>query len=157
MILRSKKAQEEMVGFALIIIIVAVILLAFIGFSLVKSSQNIQSYEVGNFIQSMIQYTTQCQDNFGYVSVEELISMCSQETNCVNNENSCSVLNSTLQGILSQAWPVGSGSPIAGYNLNIVSNVGNLLSVVKGNLTKNSEGSNQNFPDGENITFMVYR
>lgn len=159
MILKSKKAQEEIVGFALIIIVVAVILLVFLGFSLGKSSQNIQSYEIQSFVQSMIQSTTQCQDNFGYVSVENLIFMCTQGNNCIDGESSCSILNSTLQGMLDQAWPVGSG-PIRGYNLNITSNNGNPISMIKGNLTGNSEGTNQNFPNGGNsieIIFSVYR
>ena len=65
--IKRKKAQEEMVGFALIIILVAVILLIFLGFSLRdQEKETIESYEVESFIQSFLQYTSDCRDNLEF-------------------------------------------------------------------------------------------
>ena len=65
-----KRAQEEMVGFALIVIIVSVILVIFLGFSLRdQGKENVESYEVESFIQSFLQYTSECRDNFNFLSV----------------------------------------------------------------------------------------
>src|SRR3989338_7985995 len=56
-----KRSQEEMVGFALIIILVSIILLVFLAFSLSKSkTESTESYEVNSFLQSTLQYTTAC-------------------------------------------------------------------------------------------------
>ena len=113
----NKKGQEEMVGFALIIIIVSVILLVFLGFFLTKNnSQSVQSYEAESFVQSMLQYRSQCQNYYGYISVKDLIFMCDSDTLCNAGQDSCEILNSTLNGILSNSWTVGQGSPIKGYS-----------------------------------------
>ena len=75
--MKNKYGQEEMVGFALIMIIVAIILLIFLSFSLGKSEkETVESYEVESFIQSMSQYTTDCRDNLEYVSIQKLIFDC---------------------------------------------------------------------------------
>jgi Ni,Fe-hydrogenase I cytochrome b subunit len=152
----NKKGQEEMVGFALIIIIVSVILLVFLGFYLSKpSTQTIQSYETESFVQSMLQYSTKCQNYFGYISVENLIFMCNSGTQCSDGEDSCMVLNTTLQGILSNSWPVGQGSSIKGYNLNITSSTGWDLSISAGNITSSSEGTSQDFPNSNGVSVNV--
>lgn len=144
--MNSKRGQEEMVGFALIIIFVSVIILVFLGFFLNnRSSQNVESYETESFIISSLQYSTECQDYYGYLSVNDLIFMCNSDTSCRDGKNSCSVLNSTLNGILNQSWKVGGGSPVQGYELNITSNTKDVLLVFEGNRTRNSEGTLQPF------------
>ncbi|MBI2057207.1 hypothetical protein HYT91_03060 [Candidatus Pacearchaeota archaeon] len=62
MLNKNKIGQEEMVGFALIIILVSVILLVFLAFSLNKpKTEATESYEVNSFLQSSLQYTSSCQ------------------------------------------------------------------------------------------------
>lgn len=157
----KKKGQEEMVGFALIVILVAVIGLVFLAFSLNKHQSAVESYQAESFVQSVIQYTTQCKDYYGFVSVGDLVSMCQSGSPCVNDgSDSCQVLNSTLKGILDTAWPVGKGSPYKGYSLEISSNNAKTPILVKaGNVTSNSEGAIQPFPVRNgviNVTFVVY-
>ena len=154
---KNKKAQEEMVGFALIVILVAVILLVFLGFSLNKSrGQNIKSYEADSFLQSMLQYTTQCKDNFGYLSVKDLIFACSSGNQCLDGSDSCSTLNSTLEGIMNQSWIIEKGSPIKGYELSINSSNGNTILIKTGNSTLNSKGSSQDFSkSGTSINILL--
>ncbi len=145
----NKKGQEEMIGFALIIVIVSVILLVFLGFFLSSSgNQTVQSYQAESFVTSTLQTSTECQNNYGYISVQDLIFMCNSDINCINQTDdspvdSCGVLNSTLEGILNQTWLVGQGSSIKGYTLNISSNTGEVFSIKVGNVTSNSQGSSQ--------------
>ena len=157
----NKRGQEEMVGFALIVIIVSIILLVFLGFFLGNSnSKTVESFEAESFVTSMLQYSTECQNYYGYISVNDLIFMCNAKTPCREGQDSCEVLNSTLTGILNQSWNVGEGSPIKGYVLNINSSTGLVVpSVSKGNITKSSEGILQPFSKGGasvNVLFDVF-
>ncbi len=165
----GKKAQEEMIGFALIVVLVSVILLIFIGFSLrdEKGKENVESYEVESFIQAMLQYTTDCKDNQGYVDVQKLIFMCNSGENCVNaadlkelsRENSCSVLNSTLEEILNESWKVGDEWPAKGYEFEIIAGDEELVKIVKGSVSSSFKGASQDFFKGGKtfeIAFNVY-
>lgn len=159
MIGKFKKAQEEMIGFAVIIIIVAVVLVVFLGFSLKNKQEKVESYEVDSFIQSFLQYTTDCNDNFEYRSVQDLIFDCSNKKTCFGGEDSCEMLNSELTGILKESWKVEKGTLVKGYELKIMFNEEEMLSIEKGNVTKNSRGASQGFFKAGNsvkIFFTVY-
>lgn len=156
--LKDKHGQEEIVGFALIIIIVAIILLVFLAFSLKnKSSENEASYEVGSFLQSALQYTTECRDNFGEVSVKNLIFMCSNQEKCVDGKESCSVLEDTLNGISSSAWQTGNVRPVKGYELNITDNNKELFVLKEGNTTSNFKGASQDFSQNQQSVKIIFR
>ncbi len=161
----SKSGQEEMVGFALIIILVSVILLVFLGIFLSRGSgsESVESYEVESFVQASLQYTTDCKDNFGYLSVRELIFDCDDEETCLDERDTCEVLNSTLREIIEESWDVGQESPVKGYNLEIiyneVYNEENSFILNKGNVTSNSKGSVQEFSrggDSVELNLVVY-
>ena len=159
--MKNKKAQEEIIGFGLIIIIVAVILLVFIGFSIKKGGEKetVESYEVSSFIQAFLQYTTECRDVNEYLSVQKLIFACKESEKCLDERDSCEVLNSTLKEIIDASWKVGEYRPVKAYNLEILSGEEEILLMKKGNFTQDSRGSSQNFfKGGENIDifFEVY-
>ncbi len=156
---RFKKGQEEIVGFALIIIIVAVILLFFLSFSLRNSrGMEIESYEVEGFIQAFLLHTSDCEDALGFLSVQKLIFSCDREETCLHEEDACDILNSTLTEISENSWNVGENTPIKGYELKIFSEDMN-LSISEGNITQNYKGAIQDFVkrgvDYE-ISFKVY-
>lgn len=143
-----KRAQEEMVGFALIIIVVAVIILIFLGFSLKDSNKEaVESYEVESFIQSFLQYTTDCRDNLEPLSVQSLIDDCKLDRLCLDGRETCEVLNSTLKGIVEESWKIGEDRPIKGYELMILSNGEEMLKFNAGNITVNSKSSVQFLKD----------
>lgn len=158
--IRFKKGQEEMVGFALIIVVVAVILLIFLGFSLRSPGKDtIESYEVESFIQSFLQYTTDCEDNFGVLTIQDLIFECNDAGRCVDERNTCEVLEATMEGITEESWLIGEDRPVRGYSLNMTSSSKNILSLQEGNQTGNSKGSSQVFSrrgDSFNIAFTAY-
>jgi len=150
-----KRSQEEMVGFALIMIIVAVIILVFLGFSLRSSKkETIESYEVESFLQSMLQYTTDCEDYFEPLPVQKLIFNCYGKEQCLDERETCDVLNSTLTEILNESWKIGE-TPVKGYELRIIANPEEapeeiIPKIEKGNVTSNSKGASQQFAKGGN-------
>ena len=160
---QNKSGQEEMVGFALIMILVAIIGLIFLGFSLRDPQKEIvESYEVESFIQAFLQYTTDCgtyREN--YLGIQKLIPECVGGETCLDGRDSCDVLNSTLTEMVEESWKVDGNRPIQGYKLEIVleDGTGVIPLIEKGNSTKNSRGVSQGFtPLGESyeIYFTVY-
>lgn len=156
--IQNIKGQQEMVGLAIIMVMVAVILLVFLGFSLNNSDKDIvENYEVNSFIQSFLQYNTQCHSNWKYLDAQDLIFLCSNGQNCENNENSCEMLNNTMLEIVDSSWNVEEDSPIQGYEFIIYSNGEPLLNLEKGNSTKNYKGSAQDFTKGGNTIEIVFK
>jgi hypothetical protein len=154
----NKKAQEEMVGFALILIIVAIILIVLLAAYIKKpQSETIRSPEANSFIQSFLQYTTACEEpNLINASVQKLISKCQKKEICSYNKDPCKVLNDSLKGIISESWKVGEKNPTKGYSLVIFTEMGQVLNMSKGVVTNNYKGGLQDFstPDGELTTIL---
>ena len=153
-----KKGQEEMVGFILIVIIVAVLMLIFLAYFLRQPREEQDSYKVTSFIQSFLPYTTDCRDNLDFVSIQRLIFDCNSGDSCLDGRKSCDVLGSTLKSLVEESWKVGN-SPIVGYNLQILSNNAEVLIINEGNETKNSQTGLQDFSRGGNsieIAFTTY-
>jgi len=156
---KNKKAQEEMIGFGLIIVVVAVILLVFLGFSLRKpQTEQVESYEVESFIQASLQYTTDCRDNLGYRSIQSLIFDCYNREKCLDERESCDVLEFNLREITEESWKI-ENRVIKGYELKIISDNEELLLIKQGNSTGNYKGAMQDFSKAGNlieITFTAY-
>ncbi|MBI4116629.1 hypothetical protein HY449_02710 [Candidatus Pacearchaeota archaeon] len=158
---KNKLGQEEMVGFALIIIIVAIVILVFLGFSLRGGNkETVESYEVESFIQSFLQYTSECGNEIENLQIRDLIFSCDKNENCAGGRNSCDVLDSELSGIIHQSWPVGEERPVKGYELAIFNDRNEtILNLAGGNATENSKGGVQEFFRGGtliDITFKAY-
>ena len=147
--IKNKKAQEEIIGFALIIILVSVILLVFLAFSLNKSkTEAIESYEVNSFLQATLQYTTTCQESSGvegFYTIQNLVFGCDLKERCSDEKDTCKALNETLTDILKESWPTGEDRPNKGYELMINIGEESILDIQEGNLTNNCKGSSQSF------------
>lgn len=154
----NKLAQEEMVGFALIIIIVAVILLVFLGLSMKKTSKEpAKSYEVESFLSTMVQYNTNCENSRGdFVRVKDLISDCDMDKECRDGKTACEVLEKTVREMAQTAWNTNPGSAIKGYELNMSADNEQVLFVKIGNSTNNNKGSSQDLPRSIEVLFTVY-
>lgn len=146
----GKKAQEEFVGFALIIIIVAVVLVIFLGFALRSDSQKelVESYEVENFIQTFLQYTTECEDNLEYLSVQKLIFACEDNEVCLDGLGSCEVLEGVLTGMIEESWEVGEENVVKAYELKVLSGEEEIFLLEDGEKTNNYKGAKQYFSRG---------
>ena len=146
MLNKSKKSQEEMVGFALIIIIVSVIMLIFLAISLSNNQkENVESYEVESFIQGFLQHTTDCRDNLEFLEVQKLIFKCVKNELCSDGRKTCEVLSEVLNELVSESWIVEEDTPVKGYNLLIAEENSTVVEFSDGNITSNSKGSIQDF------------
>lgn len=153
-----KKAQEEMVGFALILILVAVIFVVLLASYINKpQSEGVGNPEVNSFVQSFLQYTTACEEqNSVNVSVQKLIFKCQGREICSYNMDPCKVLNDTIKGIIQKSWDVGEENPVKGYSLLIMSEKGQVLNLTGGVVTNNYKGSEQDFGKGEEFITILF-
>ena len=167
MIKINKKGQEEMVGFGIIMILVAIILLVFLSFALRSGNDSgSESYQVDNFIQSFLQYHTDCEDSREYLTIQDLILACTSGDLCLDQRETCEVLNSTLFDLIDASWNIGEDTPNRGYVLLIRNNIDEnnvdiLVDLTKGNLTGNFLGASQYFENSRrnakiDIYFDVY-
>jgi hypothetical protein len=136
-----KKAQEEMVGFALILIIVAVIFLVFLSVYIRKPPEISENSEVNSFIQASLQYTTNCEQDSKNLTLQKLVYKCQNEEICSDGKKTCKALNDTLKGIIEESWQVGEKNPVKGYTLLIFSEKEQILNLTKGVVTKHYKGS----------------
>lgn len=155
----NKKAQEEMVGFALILILVAIIFVVLLAVYIKKpQSENIGSPEVNSFVQAFLQYTTNCEQNSENITIQRLIPKCQGKEVCADNRNTCNVLNDTLKGIIRESWNVGLDKPVRGYNLIINVSEKQFLNLTGGVVTNNYKTGLQDFstPDGDYTIILFY-
>ena len=154
-----KRAQEEFVGFALIIIIVAVILLVFLSFTLRQPKANVQSYEVESFLQTALQYTTDCRNNYESLPLQKLIVACIGEETCADGRETCNALNNTLREMIGEGWGVGEEYPTKAYELRVITENKTILDIEEGNLTRSYKSAVQDFSKSGNsiqIYFKAY-
>lgn len=156
----NKRGQEEIVGFALIIIIVAVALLFLFSFYIRgNDEESAESYEVDSFVQSVLYYTTDCENFLGNFSVQELISECKSEERCSDERDSCEILNQTLREISGSSWQFGSDRPVSGYVFNVSVGGLELVSVQEGVQEGNFRNALQSVNsrgDSIEVSFRVY-
>lgn len=158
--IKSKLGQEEMVGFAVIMIIIAVIMLILISFlARGDKAEIVESYEIESFIQTALQYTTDCENEIEFFSLQKLIIACEERKICLDERDSCLVLNSTIEGLVGSGWQTGEQSPIRGYNLKVIVNKETKLEVKQGNETNNYKSGFQGFAksrDNYEVTLDIY-
>src|SRR3989344_7778437 len=147
---KNKKAQEEMVGFALIIVLVAVIALVLLGIMIrsPRSQEARQSSELDSFTKSVASYTTNCEiSGRGFRTISELISDCSDKGgSCENGIAFCEVLSSTLKIILNTTYNVANSSNIKYYKSQIVKANGNSgQDIIQPIINGNTETCNNKF------------
>jgi hypothetical protein len=149
-----------MVGFVIIIIIVSVILLVLLGFLLrTPSTSAVQSYEVENFIIASLQYTSSCENEVGFLSVQDLIVDCQEGSVCLDGKSSCVVLNDTLKGEIKSGWNVNNQSAVKGYKLGVMIGEQAIFLLQEGNETRNYKGAFQDFAKRGNsytVSLNVY-
>jgi len=161
----SKRAQEEMVGFALILIIVSVIILVFFSLSMKNKGVVEESYVIDNFLQALLPYTTDCVIGGNIADIDKLIKKCSSEGSQLcfedpNGRNYCEALNDTLERLIQSSWMVREESFYKGYDFKIIDysleeNPILLTNITRGIKTSTFKGSLQNIED-LNIIFNVY-
>jgi len=106
---KNKKAQQEIIGFVLIIIIVSIIGVIFLSLSIGRGESSKQtSIEVSNLLEASMYYTTDCAVGFipQYKDGQDLIKSCWNDDECLDGRLACEVLNETLKEIIHQALEI---------------------------------------------------
>ncbi len=122
MIQKTKKAQEEIAGFVVIVVLVSILFVIFLGLNLNKqTSTEKESKELSSYLDSLKEFTTNCTlDNRNYANIGEILSYCFKKKSCTPNEDSCGVLNSTLKEIFRATMPFGQDYNLKGYKFEAV-------------------------------------
>lgn len=118
----DKKGQEEVVGFVLIVVLVAVIGVVFLGISLRTGGTPLekQSKDVSQFLESAMEYTSDCApyNEPDYLSLGELVKACYSKVSCLSGEEACTMLNKTASQMIENSWGIGPDKRFKGYVLN---------------------------------------
>ena len=120
--IKHKKAQNEIIGFAVIIVIVAVIGLVFLALSLGRGGVDKKtSIETSDFLQSSMHYTTNCTIDYipNYKNIQDLIKSCYKNQKCLNDKMACEELQKTYSEIVRDSFQVSDISKNKAYKLNI--------------------------------------
>lgn len=118
--MKDKKAQHEMVGFVLIVIIVSIIGIIFLSLMVGRGEPVAKkSIEISDLLKSSLYYTSDCKISFEYKDGQDLIKSCYKKETCSNNEDACEVLDFTFREIIGESLSVGEDSPNKAYLLRI--------------------------------------
>ena len=140
--LGSKRAQEEMIGFVLIIVLVAIIALVFLAIGLRKQPASaVESRSIEDFLYACKQYSTTCQPNAAeFYNFDGLVKACYDNEYCLDGNNSCDVLNETAFGLIESSWKTGKEAMYKGYVFRISKDNRTILYLSKGNETSSKMG-----------------
>ncbi len=120
----DKKAQQEIFGFVIIILLVIVIGVVIFAFSLQRSIKKptiIADVQVNNLLNSIMQYSTDCQ----LKKLSEVIVMCYNAQDCSQTETACNYAQKKINEILNASFPALGYGYFSGYNFTVGSiNIG---------------------------------
>lgn len=118
----NNKAQQEMVGFVLIVVIVVIGMMVFLIISLKNSPEAKNSVEVGNALSAIMKQTTGCAIVYvpNYDNFEDLFKDCYKDKMCSNlGISACKYLNKTLRVVVKDMMNTESG--VNAYQVNFFS------------------------------------
>ena len=137
-----KRAQEEIVGFVLIIVLVAVIALLFLAFSIRRPVEMQESREIEDFLHSSLSLTTDCKPSEERVyDLRDLIGACYNNEKCFDDKSACNVLNKTAFELIENSFQVGEEARYKSYNFRIYFQNTTLLYLSSGEETGSKSGA----------------
>jgi len=156
MILKNrKKAQEEMVGFVLIIVLVAVIALILFAIGIRKPKEEGTSRDIDNFLSSALLFTTECKPSLERnYDLKDLIKACYEGEDCLSGEKACNVLNKTANNLIKTSWEISEESKERGYIFKIYQKNENLIYLSKGEETSIKLGGEVFIPVSRDNLYM---
>ena len=102
--IKRKRAQEEMIGFVAVLVLIAIIFLAFIGFSTRQKPPETgkEINTASNLLGAMLDATTDCAVSFEpeFSTVRDLIKDCYYKSKCLNGRDACQYLMEVVEGML---------------------------------------------------------
>lgn len=119
---KSKRSQEEIIGFVLIVLLVSIIAVVFLGIQLRKPSPSLPSFELESFLQSSMRYSTDCftSPETRYSFRDLVVSCAEREESCLDNRTSCEVLNESAKKMLDEGLNPGQENAVRSYTFTII-------------------------------------
>jgi len=124
--MKKNKAQHEIAGFVLIVLVVTVIGVVFFGIMFAKGNEpEYNSVEISKLLEASMYYTTDCAIKRvpQYSNIQELIRECwerGDEVRClVDGKGVCIALETTLENIINKSLEIGEENPNKAYKLDI--------------------------------------
>ena len=116
-----KKAQHEMVGFVIIVILVTVIGVILFSLMIRPAENKSNSIEISNLLQTSMYYTTECAISYipQYKDTQDLVKSCYKNERCLDSRMACEVLNKTLEKILDESLKVHEDSKNKAYRIKV--------------------------------------
>jgi hypothetical protein len=117
--MENRRAQEEIVGFIMIILLVVIIGVVFLAIELRKPTEKLNSKELESFLQASMKTTSDCyrSSEIRY-DLKSLISACSTNEQCLNSINSCDLLNRTFNYLVIESFNPGPDSQVKRVRVN---------------------------------------
>lgn len=147
--LKNRKGQEEIAGFVLIVVLVAIIFLVLLGLFIKGSGKDSMqnSNNVRQFLESSMEYTSDCAINEpNYLTLGELIAKCKASSGslCANDENVCKAANRTISSLLDAGWLISKDGNYKGYQFTSAMNQSSVMKpfiqISRGNCTSKFVG-----------------
>ncbi|MEK6820619.1 MAG: hypothetical protein AABX71_02815 [Nanoarchaeota archaeon] len=150
---KTRKAQEEMVGFVLIVVLVAIIALIFLGISMRKTTRAEENKEIDSFLASTLLFTTNCRPSADAVyDFKDLIRACLKNERCDELEKACDVLNKTAFNLIENSWKISEESREKAYIFRIYKGEESLVYLAEGKESSKKQGAEIYLPvEGENV------
>ena len=126
----DRKGQEEIVGFVVIVLLVALVALIFLGISLRKQTPDsaLDNVEINHFLESLMRTSTDCSVSYvpSYLKTSEVLSSCADEPikRCLDGREVCEVLEEHVSDYVNKSWQIGQDRPLTGWKF-YVRNAGN--------------------------------
>lgn len=120
--MKVNKAQQEIIGFVIIVLIVVIVGVIFLGISLQKDSGiETTDAEISNFLITTMRYTSNCSKDFeaDYRTISGLISATYDGRSCLDGRKAEDVLKQELTKILDSLWTAGEEYKTKYYKLTI--------------------------------------
>lgn len=116
-----RTAQEEIVGFVVVVILIAIVALIFLSFSLRRDPVTRESLTLSQFLEAAGEYSTTCTlfARGGPARLDELYQACAEEQPCLDGTSSCAVINATMPSLITKAFPMGSQEPFKAYTMTL--------------------------------------
>ena len=119
--MKSKRGQEEIVGFVLIVVLVVIVFVIFLGIRLRNPEPSQKQSEIlYQFLESAMEQTTDCvlSENGRNIVLDDLIKECySVDNRCDSGMTSCESVEKTMKNILNNTWRVGADYSYKGYEI----------------------------------------
>lgn len=123
----NNKAQHELVGFVLIVLIVSVIGVVFLSITLGnKEITRETSTEISHLLEASMYYTSDCAINYipQYRSIQDLIKECYKDKSgdsrkCLDGGDVCGSLKDNLKDILNKGLVISEESVNKAYKLDV--------------------------------------